>query len=60
MLEILNYKMVVLIHERYATYYHANKMSTTFVFCFAIYTLIIIVPFLIGFTTNGTEVCGDG
>jgi hypothetical protein len=47
--------MVELINERYATYYHASKGSTTFFFCLVIYFLIIIVPFLIGFTSTGIK-----
>ena len=47
--------MVELINERYASYYHASKLSTTFIFCLSIYFLIIIVPFLIGFTSSGRK-----
>lgn len=45
--------MVNLVNERYATYYHADKMSTTFVFCFLLYVMMILVPFLISFTKDG-------
>jgi hypothetical protein len=48
-----NKNMVDLIHERFATYYHAKKLSSTFAFCFFLYFLIILVPFLISFTAGG-------
>lgn len=47
--------MVDLIHERFATYYHADKMSTTFVFCFMLYIIMVITPFLISFTAGCTS-----
>ena len=49
-----NIKMVDLIHERFATYYHADKMSTTFIFCFLLYIIMVITPFLISFTAGCT------
>lgn len=48
--------MVHLISEYDSILYFSNKCSGAFLFCVFIYFLIIVMPFLIGFTTDSKPV----